>query len=62
MLNCAEQFEVSRLEWCISSMVYSGDTPFWSETLDMQIQKYKTYTYKTSKTACVKTIMLKHPN
>ena len=28
--------EGSRPEWCISSMIYSGDTPFWSETLDMQ--------------------------
>ena len=24
-------------------------------------QKYKTHTYKTPKTACVQTIMLKHP-
>ena len=22
-------------EWCMSSMIYSGDTPFWSETLDI---------------------------
>ena len=22
-------------EWCISSMIYSRDTPFWSETLDI---------------------------
>ena len=27
--------EGSRPEWCMSSMIYSGDTPFWSETLDM---------------------------
>ena len=27
--------EGSRPEWCISSMTYSGDTPFWLETLDM---------------------------
>ena len=27
--------EGSRLEWCISSMIYSRDTPFWSETLDI---------------------------
>ena len=26
-------FEGSRPEWCISSMRYSRDTPFWSETL-----------------------------
>ena len=24
-----------RPEWCISSMIYSGDTPFWSETLEL---------------------------
>ena len=29
--------EGSRPEWCITSMIYSGDTPFWLETLDMQI-------------------------
>ena len=23
-------------EWCISSMMYSRDTPFWSETLDIK--------------------------
>ena len=28
-------FEGSRPEWCISSMIYSGDTPFWLETLDL---------------------------
>ena len=27
--------EATQPEWCISSMTYSGDTPFWSETLDM---------------------------
>ena len=27
-------FEGSQPEWCISSMIYSRDTPFWSETLD----------------------------
>ena len=25
----------SRPEWCISSIIYSGDVPFWSETLDV---------------------------
>ena len=25
----------SRPEWCISSMMYSRDVPFWSETLNM---------------------------
>ena len=24
-------------EWCISSMIYSGDTPFWSKTLVMKL-------------------------
>ena len=28
-------FEGSRPEWCISSMIHSGDTPFWLETLDL---------------------------
>ena len=27
--------EGSQPEWCISSMMYSGDTPFWLETLDI---------------------------
>ena len=27
--------EGSRPEWCISSMIYSTGTPFWSETLDI---------------------------
>ena len=26
-------------EWYISTMIYSGDTPFWSETLDIFIKK-----------------------
>ena len=30
-------------------------------TDEVQVQKYKTHAYKTPKTACVKTIMLKHP-
>ena len=28
-------FEGSRPEWCMSSMIYSTDIPFWSETLDL---------------------------
>ena len=28
-----EKFEGSRPEWCISSMMYSKNIPFWSETL-----------------------------
>ena len=27
--------EGSRPEWCISNMIYSRDTPFWLETLDI---------------------------
>ena len=27
--------EGSQPEWCISRMIYSGDTPSWSENLDM---------------------------
>ena len=29
------QIEGSQPEWCISSMIYSRDTPFWSETLEI---------------------------
>ena len=29
-----KHIEGSQPEWCISSMIYSGDAPFWSETLD----------------------------
>ena len=28
--------EGSWREWCISNMIYSRDTPFWSETLDVR--------------------------
>ena len=28
-------FEDSQPEWCVSSMSYSRDTPFWSETLEL---------------------------
>ena len=34
-LLSAFSIEGSRPEWCISSMIYSVDTPFWSETLAM---------------------------
>ena len=30
-----DNFEGSQPEWCISSMIYIGDTPFWSETLNL---------------------------
>ena len=29
------KFEGSRPEWCISSMIYSRDTLFWSGTLEI---------------------------
>ena len=29
--------EGSQPEWCISSMMYSGDTPIWSETLEYYV-------------------------
>ena len=32
--------EGSRPEWCISSMLYSRDTPLWSETLNMHVHKH----------------------
>ena len=33
--NTEEQIEGSWPEWCISSMIYSRYTPFWSDTLEM---------------------------
>ena len=35
-------FKGSRSEWCISSMIYRRDTPFWSETLGLLKQGIKT--------------------
>ena len=32
-----DHFQGSRPEWYISSMIYSRNTPFWSETLDLEI-------------------------
>ena len=32
-----KKFEGSQPEWCISSMIYSKDTPFWSETLEYHV-------------------------
>ena len=34
----ANKIEGSRPEWCISSMVYSGNTPFWLETLEIKLK------------------------
>ena len=31
-------------EWCISSMIYSRDIPFWSKILDMYLDKATVYT------------------
>ena len=30
-----QQIEGSQSEWCISSIMYSRDTPFWSDTLEI---------------------------
>ena len=35
VLQDSKKFEGSQPEWCISSKIYSRDTPFWSETLDV---------------------------
>ena len=32
--------ESSWPEWCISCMIYSRDTPFWSETVDIIVEIY----------------------
>ena len=37
LLLLFQYIEGSRPEWCVSSMVYSRNTPFWSGTLDMQV-------------------------
>ena len=34
---CEEHIEGSQPEWCIWSMIYSGDIPVWSETLDIDL-------------------------
>ena len=31
-----------RPEWCISSMIFSRDTPFWLETLDIIVDVHST--------------------
>ena len=41
MEQLKEYFKGSRPEWCISSMIYSRDTPFWPETLDLLTIKKK---------------------
>ena len=38
-----EYIEGSRPEWCISSMMCTRDTPFWSGTLDMYPYNAKSY-------------------
>ena len=35
-LNAWMQIEGSQPEWCISSKIYSRDTPFWSGTLEIE--------------------------
>ena len=44
--------------------VFLGRRSMWNMlncAEQVQIQKYKTYACRTPKTACVQTIMLKHP-
>ena len=44
-VNVCVHIKGSRPEWCISSMIYSRDTPFWSETLDMRCAWIDVYLY-----------------
>ena len=37
-----DNIEGSRPEWCISSMIYSRDTPFWSGTLNIVVDNSRT--------------------
>ena len=38
MVYLKHDIEGFRPEWCISSMIYSRDTPFWSGTLDYIVE------------------------
>ena len=40
-----ENTEGSRPEWCVSSMTYSIDTPFWLATLDTKYNLQVLYCY-----------------
>ena len=39
---CWNVIKSSQPEWCISSMICSGDTPFWSGTLVLQLTTTET--------------------
>ena len=39
MVCLKHDIESSRPEWCISSMIYSRDTRFWSETIVKTLRK-----------------------
>ena len=43
--------EGSRPEWCISSMIYSRDRPFWSGTLDIYQCEYSITKHEVKKAA-----------
>ena len=45
------KIEGSRPEWCISSMINSRDTPFWSGTLEIKdsVTDFKTYSKRVIK-------------
>ena len=51
-------------EWCISTMIYCQDTPFWSETLNMQhystMLKSATITPKLSSFFCTTAVQHTH--
>ena len=44
------KYEGSRPEWCFSSMIYSRDTPFWSETLARASKFYLLCLYQCGST------------
>ena len=39
LIVCIVNIDGFQSEWCISNMICSRATPFWSETLDMQVNK-----------------------
>ena len=49
------QIEGFRPEWCISSMIYSRDIPFWSETLKILYNQQKQSSSTTSRNRLLQT-------
>ena len=45
-------FEGSRPEWGISSMMYSRDTPFWLETLEILLARFPPSVFEIMDTVC----------